>query len=243
MVIEVKTTVNEYLYGKILEFDEIETFLNALTRLAVHELSEGGEDVLCGITLLRNKHAGTVASSSEEAQHMDEIQYAYDDGPCLSAARNQAMVEVSDLAEEHRWPDYARDITRYGIRSVLAIPFQLESGDAAALNLYAPEPGKFTLGRVRAAHNFAQQASQALALSIRLAEHREAEADLLEAMKSRTTIDIALGIIMGQNSCNQDEAFRILQSASNSRNIKLREIAASVVSSTGTEPPATHFDR
>lgn len=242
MAIEARTTVNEYLYGKILESDEVEAFLNALTRLAVHELSDGGEAVLCGITLLRKRRAGTVASSSEEAQDVDEIQYGYRDGPCLYASRNQVTVKVSDLQNDDRWPDYARDVSQRGIRSVLAIPFELEAGDGAALNLYSAEPGKFTETKVEAAQNYAQQASQALALSVRLAKYRVAEADVLEAMKSRTTIDLAAGIIMGQNDCNQKDAVSILKSASTSRNIKLREIAAGVVASTGTEP-GTHFER
>lgn len=71
MTTEIETSINEYLYGKILEHDEIEAFLNALTRLAVHELSADGDEVLCRITLLRHQKVGTVASSSEDAQELD----------------------------------------------------------------------------------------------------------------------------------------------------------------------------
>lgn len=243
MTTETRTTVSEYLYGTILEFDQIESFLNAITRLAVHELSDPGEEVLCGITLLRDKRAGTVASSSQEAQETDELQYEFDDGPCLTASRTQTLVEVPEVKDEGRWPEYATHVTKRGIRSIAAIPFQLEPGDGAALNLYSSEPGKFTPDIIEKAQEYARQASHALALAVRLAGHREAEANAIEAMKSRTTIDLAVGIIMGQNHCSQDEAFRILRSASSSRNIKVREIAAGLVASTSSEMTATHFDR
>ena len=55
-------------------------------------------------------------------------------------------------------------------------------------------------------------------------------------------IDLAVGIIMGQNRCSQDEAFSILKNASSSRNVKLREIAAGIVSSIGQGPAETFFE-
>ncbi len=238
-----ETSVNEYLYGKILEHDEIEAFLNALTRLAVHGLSADGDEVLCGITLLRHKKAGTVASSSQDAQELDEVQYAYRDGPCLSASRHQLMVEVPDFRQDGRWPDYTKAVTRRGIRSALAVPFLLEHRDGAALNLYSTAPGHFTPDRVAQAQAYTRQASQALALAIRLAGHKEAETDVPEAMKSRTVIDMAVGIIMSKTGCSQEEAFTTLRSVSSSRSIKLHEVAAGVLGGAGVEPATTHFDR
>ena len=55
-------------------------------------------------------------------------------------------------------------------------------------------------------------------------------------------IDVAVGIIMAQNRCSQDEAFELLKSASSARNIKLHAVAAGVVDSLGQGPTRTHFD-
>lgn len=238
-----ETTVSEYLHGMAISTD-LEAFLNALTRLAVHRLSHPDSDaeVLCGITLLRRRKAGTVASSSERAQLMDEIQYSYDRGPCLDACRHETAFYVADLRTDKRWPEYARDVLGHGIRSILALPFVLPAGDRAAVNLYSEQEGDFS-GEARAqAEAFAEQASQGFAVALRLATDRETAEDLKAAMSSRTVIDLAVGIIMGQNHCDQDEGFRILRSASNSRNIKLRELATSIVEKTGGNTPSTHFD-
>jgi AmiR/NasT family two-component response regulator len=48
---------------------------------------------------------------------------------------------------------------------------------------------------------------------------------------------------MAQNRCIQETAIRILRIASNTRNVKLRDIAASVVASISHDPRVrTHFD-
>lgn len=241
---DLEISVSDYLHGMILDSNELEEFLNALARLAVHEISTEGEEVLCGVTLLRHKRAGTVASSSEAAQKLDEIQYDFGQGPCLTVSMTQEMVEIADLETDARWPAYARAVRNHGLRSVVAIPFYLEGLDRAALNLYSTIPGAFTSERVALAQDYARRASRALALSVRLAGHRAAEADATAALKSRTTIDLAVGMIMGQNRCSQKEAIELLKSASSSRNIKLRDIAARMTGSgTGEDAAATHFDR
>ena len=62
-------------------------------------------------------------------------------------------------------------------------------------------------------------------------------------MKSRTTIDLAAGVIMAQNRCSQATAMAILKNASSARNVKLRDVAATVVASVSSDATVTtHFD-
>ena len=66
-------------------------------------------------------------------------------------------------------------------------------------------------------------------------------ADLIDQLRaslaSRAVIDQAVGVIMGQERCTQDKAFAALRTASQNRNVKLRDIAHEVVLSAGGEPP------
>lgn len=48
----------------------------------------------------------------------------------------------------------------------------------------------------------------------------------------------AVGIIMGQNRCTADEAFEVLCSISQNRNVKLRDIATDMVTAVGGQPPS-----
>jgi len=131
----------------VLASSDVEEFLHELARVSARSLSEPGDEVLCGVTLLRHRKAATVASSSPEAQAMDEIQYDFGDGPCMTASREQVTVHITDLEENERWPQYSDEVLGHGVRSILAVPFQLEGDTRAALNLYSHRPGRFE-GRV-----------------------------------------------------------------------------------------------
>lgn len=78
---------------------------------------------------------------------------------------------------------------------------------------------------------------------MRISQLANAKAHLIAAMESRTTIDLATGAIMAQNGWSQDTAMNILKIASSTRNVKVRDIAASVVASISHDPRVrTHFD-
>ncbi len=236
------TASTVYLPNHILDSKDVEEFLDVFAGFSARKLSPAGGEVFCGVTLLRRKRPSTVASSGQRAREMDEIQYNYGDGPCLAAAREQATIHVRDVRLERRWPDYIEAVRRYGIRSILAVPFALGSAASAALNLYSEGAGSFNPAAISLAENYAVQTAAALRLMVRLAERDDAVTDLKSAMESRTTIDVAVGIIMGQSRCSQEKAVRTLQTASSNRNIKLRELAATIVGSVGQGGTSTHFD-
>jgi GAF domain-containing protein len=234
--------VNEYMRDLLLETHDLESFLNALTHISAETLSVAGGPVHCGITLRRHRRAGTVASSSELAQELDEVQYSYGDGPCLTACREERTISVPDMERDGRWTDYFEVIMATGVRSMLAVPFTLESDDTAAINLYSMKKNAFDEQAVNQAEAYAAQASALLNLAVRMAMHRDNEENLKLALESRTTIDLAVGIIMGQNKCSQERAVDILKSASSSRNIKLRHVAEAVIASATNQPVGTHFE-
>lgn len=84
------------LQDLVLDSGDVEKFLDNLAELAVARLSSPDNDVLCGVTLLRPRKSVTVASSSKPARKLDELQYNFGDGPCLTAARTDQMIHVPD---------------------------------------------------------------------------------------------------------------------------------------------------
>lgn len=224
----------------ILQTESVEYFLEAFASHAA-ELFSTDADILVAVTLLRHKRGATVASSSEPARDLDEVQYGYGDGPCLRAARTGKTVLVEDVDTDPRWPEYADAIRDRGFHSILGVPLVLGNDGGAGLNLYAPEPAYFTPERIAAAEAFAAEASAALALAVEIARHKSTAEHLRAAMEARTTIDLAVGIVMAQNKCSQDAAFEILRRASSNRNAKLRDLADRVVRSITSESVDTHF--
>jgi GAF domain-containing protein len=230
------------LQDLVLDSDDVEQFLTKLVTIAGHTLSAEGDEVLCGVTLLRDRTKTTVASNSPDAQKMDEVQYQFDDGPCLRAARRGTVHYVCNFATEERFPEYSAAIAGHGIKSALGVPIPLEGEATAALNFYSPLADAFSEESIGAAQRFAEEVGASLRLAVRIATLTQARADMRAAMESRTAIDLAAGVIMGQNRCSQATAMSILKSASSARNIKLRDVAASILESLGQGPVTMHFE-
>lgn len=232
----------ERLQDLLLNSQDITEFLDEFTRMIAAQLTGDGDEVWCAVTLLRDSRAATVASSGPRAEALDEIQYAYGDGPCLTSAREHEVVHVPDIRASNRWPDYNEAAARAGIRSALAVPFELAGDARAGLNVYSDRAGRFDEAQIGEIRREVLQASKALRLAVRLARHQDTAADLEAAMGSRTVIDVAVGILMGRQGCSQEEAVRLLKAASNHRNLKLRDLAAEVVASVGRGGAVTHFN-
>lgn len=231
------------LQGLVLETADMAEFLDNFAKFTAAKLSVGGE-VFCGITLARRKKYNTVGSSGPRAQAMDEMQYGFGDGPCLSAIREARTELVSDARGDRRWPEYLATAFEHGVRSILAVPFQLDQEEAkAALNLYAAKENAFSAETVDTAESYVHIAAGSLQLAVRIARLSDARQNLMAAMESRTAIDTAVGVIMAQNRCSQEVAFATLKRASSSRNMKLRDIAVSILASVARDPSvATHFE-
>lgn len=235
-------SVTEQIQNLILDSTDFEDFLNELARFSAHQVAGDGEDALCGITLLRNRKAATIGWSSEAARQVDEIQYTLLRGPCLTAAQEDREVHVPDLFAEDRWgPEYAAAVAAHGLRSVLSVPFNLQGEAKAALNLYSDVPHKFDERAAAKAREYTREISEALRLAVRFSLHSDNAANLRATLESRTTIDIAVGIVMGQNRCSQEDAVRILTEASSNSNTKLRDVARSLVDSVGGTGTRTHY--
>lgn len=182
------------------------------------------------ITVIRGGQGHSVSVSDPVAQQVDDLQYRYEEGPCMAAAENASNYLLFDIADEPRWPHFARAAAaETPVRSVLA--FQLAAGRAVALNLYADRPGAFSAEAIDTATIFAAQASSLMALH----EAEDQAANLEAALESSRAIGIALGVLMSARKITQDQAFTLLRVASQNLHRKLRAVAAEVVE-TGTLP-------
>ena len=236
-------SVAEQIQDLILDSKDFEAVLNDLARFSAHQMAGSGEDALCGITLLRDRKAATIGWSSDSAREVDQIQYSLSQGPCLTAAKEERDVYVPDLFEEDRWgTEYAQAVASHGLRSVLSVPFHLQGDAQAALNLYSDVPHKFDGELAAYARGYTREISQALRLAVRFSLQVDSATNLRATLESRTVIDMAIGVVMAQNRCDQQTAVRILTEASSNGNMKLRDIAASLVQSVGGSAARTHFE-
>lgn len=236
-------SVAERLQDLVIDSQDVNAFLADLCEFSAAAVSASlGQQIVCAVTLSRHHRLNTAAWSSPEARTMDEIQHGFGEGPCLHAMKTGTTVLVTDTRTDPRWPEYGQAIAAQGQFSVLGVPLALDQGATAALNVFATTPDAFDPVSIQSAELFAAQAQKAVRLAVRVGAGQQLASDLRAAMESRTAIDLASGIIMGQNRCSQDKAMAILVKASSGRNRKLRDVAEQVVASFSAGPVATHFD-
>jgi GAF domain-containing protein len=215
------------LQSLLLAADGIESFLHEVARRAAGTVERAQS---CGVTVQATPTSRMLGATTDEfAQRMDDVQYATDDGPCLTCLREGVPVLVADIRSERRWPAFVRRGTQEGADTSLSVPLSVAERTVGALNLYSRAANALTeADRARAAH-FAAQAAGAVALALRLAEREEREHHLETALRSRSVIDQAMGVLIGQAGITADEAFDVLRLRSQSLNVTLRDVAADVI--------------
>jgi small nuclear ribonucleoprotein (snRNP)-like protein len=187
-----------------------------------------------GIFVVDGGRATTAAASDALAVEVDELQIAADEGPCLDAAVGGATFYAADLVDEPRWRTFAPAGVEAGVRSVLA--YSLSATRLSALNLYARLPAAFGATDRAQGQLFATLARLALDSAEERAADDKRAGNLTEALRTRELIGQAQGILMERERITADQAFDMLRRASQHMNIKLRDVAETLVE-TGESPP------
>ncbi len=182
----------------------------------------------------------TIAATDEATQEMDRRQYLLQDGPCLDAARRQQVNRWSLPEAEQRWPEFTSLAEDMGLHSYLAAGLGLGDQRLGALNLSSSDPDGFSKLDEGVVSLFIAPAAAAIVTMARYARARDLADQLNQALRSRAVIDQALGIIMAESKIDADRAFAVLSRASNNRRIKLRDLAAEIVTRVSGQAPAEY---
>jgi len=231
---DVQTDLAE-LQGALLKSDGLEQFLHELAVLAARTVEDG---MSCGLALRPRGRPPTASACSDPlASAVDQAQDQAGEGPTRQVLRTARPARVHDTATHDRWRRFCRQAAELGIRSCYALPLMSAGEPAGALALYARRPGAFGPEQARRAEEFARQAQGALTLALRMASCADQNDQLRSSIVSRAVIDQALGVIMATEHCPQDKAFAMLRSVSQNTNVKLRDLAATIVTRVSGEPP------
>ena len=178
------------------------------------------------VTVVRNNHLESPASSDDVGPAVDGIQFEVNEGPCVEAIREHQTVVTDDLATETRWPQFAtRAVEVTGVRSMLAFRLFVAGDTLGSLNLYSKRPRAFTDESLAVGTVFAAHASVAM----RAAQTKEDLARLREVVETRELIGQAKGILMGRQGISSQAAMEMLCRAAERVRVELRELARRVV--------------
>ncbi|HET9873106.1 MAG TPA: GAF and ANTAR domain-containing protein [Propionibacteriaceae bacterium] len=152
---------------------------------------------------------------------LDEHQFALKEGPCYDGATNDPFAVSADLQSDKRYPRYGPIAAEAGIHSQAGIRLFENNKTVGALNIFSRDVGAFE--NVSAvARLFSHQAAIALAYSIQIQ-------GLNDALRTRTRIGQAVGIVMERYKIPEQQAFAFLTRLSQHRNVKLRLIADELI--------------
>ncbi|MBV8965359.1 MAG: GAF and ANTAR domain-containing protein, partial [Mycobacteriaceae bacterium] len=173
-----------------------------------------------------NRMVETISATHHYVVELADVERTQLQGPCLSAAWDDPVSRIADLATESRWPCY-RDaaLARTPIRSILGI--RMFAGTKTAkttgvLAVYADQPQAFEdesteLGLLFAAHT---------ALVWEIVRRSE---QFHGALASRDIIGQAKGMLMERFNITAVQAFDLLTKLSQNSNTPVAQIARRLV--------------
>jgi len=208
------------------EHGDVEKTLQAITKAAVDAVP-GAEAV--SISLVRGKTVQPRAATDDLPKEIDDLQSRLEEGPCLSALREDMTVRVDDYDHEDRWPRFVAEARKQGVGSSLSFQLFVEADSLGALNLYSRAAHAFDDDSESIGLVFASHASIALSAA-------QQEQNLRRAIDKRDLIGQAKGILMERYKLTAEQAFQLLARTSSHTNRKLFDVADELTS-TGAMPP------
>ncbi|HEY0933008.1 MAG TPA: GAF and ANTAR domain-containing protein [Trebonia sp.] len=204
---------------------ELQPTLEAITSTAVTMISPAR---YTGLTVYTRGQLIPRASTGEPPLLLDHLQQQMGDGPCIDAARHQAVFRVEDTGQDQRWPRFCTEAVRLNVRSMLCVPLWIDERSLGALSLYSDQAEAFSDSHERVTVLLATFAALALA------EAQRAD-QMQDALGNRDVIGQAKGVLMERHGITADIAFGVLARVSQAENVKLAEIARRFVE-TGALP-------
>jgi hypothetical protein len=200
----------------------------ALDRLAVFASGAVPSAVRCSVTLIAEGEPLSLAASGPRAQAFDELQHRNGHGPGLDAARTRTLVTVADLTTDPRWPDLADCARAEGVRSMVAIPLDVERSSVGALSVFMADPHGVDPGLLLTAMAIVNQAEILLT-----------ELGRRAALIEGATVDRAAGVIIAQRGCGVREAYEVLRDTAQRLGLDRRVVAERLIAAAARVRAAT----
>ena len=174
----------------------------------------------------------TLAATDATAELLEDLQFTFNEGACMEAARTGNPVLVGDLrhsGEVERWPMFAAAVLeRSAVRAVFALPLQWGAVNLGVLDLYRLQPGALDDGQLRDAIA-AADAAALMMLGLRTDPDRGGVDWLDDAVAHRAEIHQAAGMVSVQLDVTTAEALARMRAHAFVHDRLLIDVARDVV--------------
>jgi GAF domain-containing protein len=207
----------------------VATALETLTSLAADTIANS---IGAGISLLDTdgKRVSSAATDSL-VEHLDDIQYELDQGPCLSAWRELAVFRSDGRDDEQRWSAWVPRAQQLGMRSFLSAPLVHADRALGAIKVYSTQVDAFDERDEDLLRRFGEQAAIFVANVQTVEAATHLSDNLKETLRNRDLVAMARGMVMARRRVGPEEAFRHLMTESHRARRLLRDVAETIVGS------------
>ncbi|MFZ4670154.1 MAG: GAF and ANTAR domain-containing protein [Microthrixaceae bacterium] len=201
----------------------------------------------CGILIVDNSGDLQVIGSSNSSVHLlDLFQLQNEEGPCVECCRTGEAVadttlDDAALNESGRWPTFAAMTRAQGFRAVYALPLSSRGAVIGALNLFSTS----LVGddQLVVAQALADAATIALLQADPLLDAVTVARQLHLAVEARNTVEQAKGVLAERFDIDFDAAMHRLREVAHELDLRLIEVARTVVERDTDSPAASLLER
>lgn len=208
---------------------EILPLRDLLTRVARYAVQAIPGADGAGLTLIEHDQADTIVATADFVTAIDDVQYGLGDGPCIMAAREGRTVMSGSLEDEVRWGPFGRQVAAMGVHSVVSLPLQLGGDVLGAMNVYAHARDAFDERAAELGEAFAAPAAIAVQHAQVLEQARRLAQQLQTKLATRMAVEQAVGVLIGRDSLDVDEARRRLEVLSEQRDEPVDGVARTLL--------------
>jgi GAF domain-containing protein len=212
--------------GLVLSRETVDTALKLVTTLAA---TTTAGTLGSAVTLVDEHGKRSRAASNQAVEQADNLQYEFDEGPCLAAWRTRELVRIDDTTTDGRWPRWNEAVSRLGVRSVLSAPLLVGEESIGAMKVYCERPMNYGPHDEHIMRLFAGQAAILLANSQSLAEARRLSRQLTEALSIRDDIARATGVLLARGAASEQDAFSDLAATARQADRPVQDVARALV--------------
>lgn len=172
-----------------------------------------------------------VAASSERSRLLGLLQLQDPDGgPGIACIETGRAIRLPDLAGVgQQWPSFAGTAIDVGIRSAYVVPLRRRNDVIGSLCLLGTQPSVLSPAEEAIAQALADVATIGILQQRARDEASQLAEQLQTALRTRVVIEQAKGVLAERGRIDMESAFVAIRAYSRNANIKLGEVAASLV--------------
>ena len=209
--------------------------LNKLAELAVNQVPgcSGAH-----ATVWRDRELVSMAATHPDTADLTDLQLKLGRGPLITAAYDGVPVSCPDTLTETRWPEWAEEALRRGVRCSVNLVRKFPP-TTLVLSLFGVRPGLLDAENAPIAQTLTAFGSAMLANTKAYGEAQRTATQLKDSVAARAITDQAKGVLMHALGCDADDALKHLRRESQRRHVKVTQVAAEVIAAYGSQDGGT----